>query len=300
MGVYLKEGRLKISAFRKFVCPIEGDPLAQENNSLRCDQGHVFDVAREGYCNLLLVQQKATLNPGDNKDMVAARRRFLDGGFFLPIAEHLFKIVRELATKAQNKTLLRIVDAGCGEGYYLCQLSQLAAVSDDPVNLELAGGDISKWAVKAASKRSAAIAWVVAGNRQLPFAAGSVDLILSMFGFPGWESFKTAQSDDGCVVLVEPGLKHLMELRKIIYPQVNVSEPPSLVVATENGYILKREERLKFSIHLENNSAICDLLAMTPHAFRISRKAREDLRALKSLTVSVDVVFLILRKGGRG
>ena len=289
---------MNVSALRSFVCPVDGRPLFKENNSLRCDKGHVYDLAREGYYNLLLVQQKASLDPGDNKDMVAARRRFLDGGFFAPIAERLFKIVGEVATKAGNKAPLRIVDAGCGEGYYLHQLSKLAAASDYPARLELAGCDISKWAVKAAAKRSTGIAWTVAGNRQLPFAPGSVDIILSMFGFPVWESFKAVQSDDGRVVLVDPGLQHLIELRKIIYPAVNVSGLPSLIAATKAGYILQREEPLKFSVSLENNSSIQDLLAMTPHAFRISQKAREDLRTLKHLTASVDVVFRILRKRG--
>lgn len=288
---------MNISALRSFVCPVDGRLLFKESNSLRCDKGHVYDLAREGYCNLLLVQQKASLNPGDNKGMVAARRRFLDGGFFAPIAERLFKIISEVAAKIGSKAPLRIVDAGCGEGYYLYQLSKLAAASDYPARLELAGCDISKWAVKAAAKRSTGIAWAVAGNRQLPFAPGGVDLILSMFSFPDWESFKAAQSDDGRVVLVDPGLDHLIELRKIIYPAVNASRPPSLIAATDGGYILEREEPLKFSVSLENNSFIQNLLAMTPHAFRISPEAREELQALKRLTVSVDVMFRVLRKG---
>ncbi len=78
-------------------------------------------------------------------------------------------------------------------------------------------------------------------------------------------------------------------------PAVNVSGAPSLLKATESGYILECEESLKFSVTLKNNSAIEDLLAMTPHAFRISQKAKEVLRVLKHLTVSADVVFRILQ-----
>ncbi len=289
---------MKVCALKNFICPVDGQLLVKEEKSLRCDKGHVYDLAREGYCNLLLVQQKASLDPGDKKDMVASRRRFLDGGFFTPIAQYLFNIIAESATKTANKSPLRIVDTGCGEGYYLDQLSKYAIESDNPAGLELAGCDISKWALKSAAKRSAGIAWAVAGNRQLPFAPGSVDLILSMFGFPAWQSFKAVQPDGGRVVLVDPGREHLIELRKIIYPAVNLGEPPSLIAATESGYVLEREEPLKFSVSLENNSTIQDLLAMTPHAFRISREARKSLHALKHLTVLVDVVFRILRKRG--
>lgn len=277
---------------------MDGLPLLKENNSLRCDKGHVFDFAREGYCNLLLVQQKASLDPGDKKDTVAARRRFLDTGFFLPIAECMFKIISEIVQKSEKKEALRIVDAGCGEGYYLHQLGKLAAASHGPAKLEMAGCDISKWAIKAAAKRSTDIAWAVAGNKRLPFAPGSVDIILSLFGFPVWESFKEIQAAGGHAVLVDPGPEHIIELRKIIYPSVHTGAPPLLTKAVKSGYVLEHEEPLKFSVSLENNAVIQDLLAMTPHIFRITKKAREDIQEVKQLTVSADVVFRILRKAG--
>lgn len=287
---------MKVSAFKSFVCPMDGLPLLPEKNILRCEKGHVFDVAREGYCNLLLVQQKASLDPGDSKVMVASRRKFLEGGHFAPIAARVFEMVRDMTANVKPDPSLRIVDAGCGEGYYLYQLSQLAVTNHHKGTLALAGCDISKWAVKAAAKRSTDIAWAVAGNRQLPFAPGTVDLILSMFGFPDWENFKTVQPVDGRVLLIDPGPDHLIELRKIIYPEINIREGRSLNTATECGYVLKLTDQIKFSVNLEHNSSIQDLLAMTPHAFKITPEARENLRALKSLTVTADVVFRVLEK----
>ncbi len=288
---------MKVSALKSFVCPVDGQTLLKENKIFRCGKGHVFDVAREGYCNFLLVQQKASLDPGDSKEMVAARRRFLNEGHFAQLAEHLFEHVCKVIKKLNHSMPLRIVDAGCGEGYYLHQLSKLAAANKQTASLELAGCDISKWAVKAAAKRSKEIAWVVAGNRRLPFAPGTVDLILSIFGFPDWENFKTVQPSGGRVFLIDPGSDHLIELRKIIYPEVNLSQLRSLKTATEGGYILESNDQLKYSVSLENNSSIQDLLAMTPHAFRITPKAREEIRTLKRLTVSVDVRFRILCRG---
>lgn len=288
---------MKVFALKSFVCPIDGLPLLQEKNIFRCEKGHVFDAAREGYCNLLLVQQKASLDPGDNKEMVASRRKFLDDGHFASIAERVFDMVCNMAAKVKHEAPLRMVDAGCGEGYYLHQLNKLAFASHHKTTLALAGCDISKWAIKAAAKRSADIAWVVAGNRQLPFAPGTVDLILSMFGFPDWESFKTVQPVDGRVLLISPGPDHLIELRKIIYPEINVRKDRSLNTATECGYMLKLSDQLKFSVNLENNASIQNLLAMTPHAFRIAPKAQGELKALKRLTISIDVLFRVLQSG---
>jgi 23S rRNA (guanine745-N1)-methyltransferase len=285
---------VNVSALRKFVCPVDGKPLLQEKNSLRCEKNHVFDLAREGYCNLLLVQQKASLDPGDNKEMVAARRRFLDGGYFAPIADHLFEMVVDIARAREQEQSLGVVDAGCGEGYFLNQLKELAEKSAHSASLELAGCDISKWAVKAAAKRSDKIAWAVAGNRQLPFAPNSVDLILSMFGYPSWENFRACQPAGGCVLLVDPGGNHLLELRKIIYPEVKPSPTPQIKEAIDCGYVLERESSLKFPLNLQSLSSIQDLLSMTPHGFRITQKGRDGLVRLEQLMVSVELVFRIL------
>ncbi len=288
---------MKISALKSFVCPLDNLPLIQKNNIFQCEKNHVFDAAREGYCNLLLVQHKASLDPGDNREMVASRQRFLDGGYFLPIAKRLFEIVLTISFQRMNQdTSFRMVDAGCGEGFYLYQLRKLAMASHHPDHWALAGCDISKWAVKAAAKRSTDIAWAVAGNRRVPFASGTIDLVLSMFGYPDWESFKAVQPGDGQVLLVDPGPNHLIELRQMIYPKVNDHDERSLDAAKNCGYMLKFQDQIQFSMNLEKQSAIQDLLAMTPHAFRITPKARDKLRTLKCLTVSVDVIFRILKK----
>ena len=279
---------MKVSAFNEFVCPVDGLALLQDGKTLSCAKGHVYDIAREGYCNLLLVQQKASLDPGDNKEMVAARRRFLDGGYFEPIADKLCEMI------PRDKDL-RIVDAGCGEGYYLNRLKEAAIKDRHAAKLALAGCDVSKWAIKAAAKRSPEIAWAVAGNKKLPFAPGSVDLIVTMFGYPDWKKFKPLLSKAGRVLLVDPGPEHLIELRKIIYPDVKLNEAYLMNAATACGYVLKWEERLRFSINVPNNACIQDLLSMTPHAYRIKKEARDKLQALKKLSVTVDVIFMILQ-----
>lgn len=283
---------MKIFTFNDFVCPVDGLLLKGEK-TLRCESGHSYDVAREGYCNLLLVQEKATLQPGDNKEMVSSRGRFLDSGHFAPIADKLFEMVQHLAALSNSDRPLRIVDAGCGEGYYLNELLKRASASKAAGELALAGFDISKWAVKAAAKRTNRISWAVAGNRRVPFAKESVDIILSMFGFADWKSFKSALRKEGHVLTVDPGHEHLIELRKIIYPVLKAKDTPD--GAVPNGYVLERKEVLRFSINLTSPSMIQDLLSMTPHAFRIKDKARQELQAMKHLTVTVDVVYKIFK-----
>lgn len=275
----------KVSPKLQFICPIDGLPLLREGNSLRCEKRHTYDLAKEGYCNLLLVQQKASLDPGDNKEMVAARKRFLDLGFYLPIAEKLNELVSEITGPGSA-----VVDAGCGEGYYLDYLSKHK-------KFNLAGFDISKWAVQAAAKRNPKLPWGVASNRKIPFAPGSVDLLLSLFGFPVWDSFRSALAEGGKILLVDSAPGHLLELRRIIYPKVNETELSSVQEAEAKGFAVQKEETLTFTLNLKGQEQIQDLLAMTPHAYRISAEGRDALKRLNTLTVTADLSFRLLGAG---
>ena len=99
------------------ICPVCGAALEPQGTAWRCVQGHCFDVARQGYVNLLTVTQKHSRHPGDTREMVAARRAFLDAGWYAPIAKTLADLVRRFCPETAS-----VLDAGCGEGYYLSQL----------------------------------------------------------------------------------------------------------------------------------------------------------------------------------
>lgn len=278
------------------VCPIDGTRLRHGNGvELVCDRGHSFDRSREGYYNLLVVQHKASLDPGDSKAMVAARRRVLESGIYAPIAECVADHVATILQTPPHSRDFCVVDAGCGEGYYLHHIDKRLA-AEGGLECNLAGIDISKWAVQAAAKRTNRCFWAVATNRHLPFAAGSVDLILSMFGFPVWDGFAGVQPPGGHVLLADPGPDHLIELRSIIYPSVDRSETaPVATAATRAGYQIETEKRIQFQIVLYIRAQISDLLAMTPHDHRTPIAGREALARHEHLRVTVDVVFRLMR-----
>lgn len=269
-----------------FHCPLDGQALTANDRTLRCPRGHSFDLAKEGYWNLLLVQQKASLDPGDNKEMVDARRRFLAAGHFAPIAHKLADWARGLAPETEQP---KILDAGCGEGYFLSALKQAMPGAD------LAGIDISKWAIKAAAKNHKNIAWAVASTKQLPFAKQSLDATLCLFGFPFWESFRSTLAEGGHVLLVDPAPDHLLELRELAYDTVKATNLSSIESALASGFGLVKESPLAFPIRLEKNAAIQDLLAMTPHGHRITAAARERIASQQGLTTKASVVFRLLR-----
>ncbi|MEC8899000.1 MAG: methyltransferase domain-containing protein, partial [Pseudomonadota bacterium] len=246
----------------------------------RCPQGHSFDIARQGYVNLLPVQKKRSKEPGDSKAMVAARQRFLEAGYYRPIADAVSAAILNGAARGSE---LSCLDAGCGEGYYLRQL----ASPNGEISLSLLGLDISKWAVLAAARREKRAGWVVGSNANLPVLPASVDRLLCLFGFPVYPEFARVMRPGGRLVQVDAGQDHLRELREIVYPEVRADSRK--VAPVPEGFRRIGTQDLRFTVHLEGAEPIADLLAMTPHLYRASAEGRARAAALKTLSVTVDV-----------
>ena len=151
-------------------CPVCGATMAKEGNSLFCGgaRRHCFDLAKQGYVNL--APSKAS-GGGDDAALIAARTAFLSGGHYAPFAKRICALLREHAKGS------RVVDAGCGEGYYACQMAK--------AGYHVFGVDLSKNGVKQAARSAAAAGldalFAVAGIFELPLASESVDAVVSLF-----------------------------------------------------------------------------------------------------------------------
>ncbi len=271
-------------------CPLDGTQLLQAERQFVCTNGHSFDLARQGYLNLLPVQHKKSKSPGDSKAMIEARRRFLDTGIYQPIAHRLIQVIDQYLPDSGAFCLL---DAGCGEGYYLDNVCSFLAESG--LEASLIGLDISKEAIVSATKRNQQVTWLVASNKQPPLLPDSVDLILCMFGFPVYESFAQVLKPGGKIVLVEAAPKHLIELRQVVYDEVKQRGLPSLQAAEQSGFTLIHQENLCFSTDELQQAQIADLLQMTPHLYRANQQGKARATELKSIVLTVDVSFRLLQ-----
>lgn len=280
---------MNIIPAHNLACPIDKLALAKKDNHYQCANGHAFDIARQGYVNLLPVQHKKSKNPGDSPAMVQARARFLNAGFYQPIAEVLSEIIFQHINTGQANC---IFDAGCGEGYYLHQLINTAQLVHTGADVSFLGMDISKPAIIAASKRSKLASWVVGTNSQPPFLAATVDVIFCVFGFHSFAGFKCILKPSAKLILVEPGEKHLRELRDIIYVEPAQNKTP-IKSDAENDYTLLATQTLSFEFELENNAQILDLLSMTPHLFRASSQGKASMENMDSLKLTADIIFSI-------
>ena len=266
----------------ELLCPVCGQPLTRLEHSWQCGSRHSFDIARQGYVNLLTVDRKHARHPGDTRDQVAARKEFLDGGFYGPIVEALRAMIVPLAPRA-------VLDAGCGEGYYLTQLQQSLP------RTEFAGVDISKDAVRYAAVRNKNALWLTATAAALPFPCGSFDGVLSMFALTAEQEFARVLTPGGWFLQVLAGPDHLLGLKSIIYPELLRKEKqlhPALA-----GFRPADSHTLEFSFTLDEPRQVQNLLSMTPHFWRISKEGAARLHATDRLADTAQVILNLYRKG---
>ena len=276
---------MKVTHFQQLACPLDSQPLIKEGSSWGCESGHSYDIARQGHTNLLPVQNTRSRNPGDSKEMIEARQRFLDAGFYEPISDALNRMILE-----DIPSVASVLDAGCGEGYYL---RQLALESRPEQSLEVLGLDISKPAILSAAKQGKEINWVVASNANIPVLSETIDRLICMFGFPVYSEFTRVLKKNGQLILVESGPEHLQELREIIYP---VLKPKKEKAVIHDGFKVISSKTLNYKIDLTERHFIADLLVMTPHLFRASSEGKKKAAQLNSLSLTVDIQLKCLEK----
>lgn len=244
----------------EFNCPICLNPLHKSANSLVCDNKHMFDYAKEGYVNLLPVQLKNSLQPGDDKNMVLARREFLLLGHYDFLRQALVKTLLSLPHN-------NIIDLGCGEGYYT------DFIQNQTLEANVYGVDISKSAVKYAAKRNKQVHYCVATNSHVPFSDGFSDLIVNVFAPLIGKECARVLAPQGRILSVSPGAKHLIELKQYIYdtPELHdVAKPPE-------GFELADAQYIEQQVTLSNPTDVENLLTMTPFGWKISEQNKQKL-----------------------
>ncbi len=256
---------------------------------MRCAHGHAFDQARSGYTNLLPVQNKRSKNPGDDKAMLQSRRRFLEQGYYDCLVQALKSSIAQHVLSPG-----KILDLGCGEGFYTSALLEAQAV---PKNSELAGIDISKAAVDMAAKRRLGAGFVVASNAKLPYQDGQFDLVICIFAPYDLAELSRVMSKRGFFILVEPGQNHLKALAQRVYADFRPHAGNRAPLQEHREFDLVDTALLAQNISVIQ-PFISDLLTMTPYYWSASDAAKQSLAALSKLEVGVEFRLSVYRNKG--
>lgn len=261
-------------------CPVCDESIWIDKNRYLCKSGHSFDIAKEGYVNLLDGGHRAGNLIGDNKNMAYSRQSFLNKGYFDALTNQLKQCFENIGL--DNACVL---DICCGEGYYSSVLSQ-------KLPYHFFGFDISKEMVRLAAKKKSPVTYFVANMAHLPISDSSVDIAFHLFAPFHNSEFSRVLKDGGYLFSVIPGRRHLFELKQIMYenPYENDEQPP----AAEN-FTLVDTIHVSDTITLDNSEDIMSLLKMTPYFYHTSDEGKAHLAAQPSLATGIEFVVLIYK-----
>lgn len=261
-----------------YICPHCGQPLERESNSYRCQNGHCYDISSAGYVHLLPVEQKHSKLPGDDKGMARARKKFLSGGYY----SHLSEQLQDLALRYTGEAPV-IIDSGCGEGYYTAGIfHRLTAAGKEP---KMAGVDLSKFSLRWAAKREAAVEFAVASAYRLPVAEETADLLLNCFSPLALAEFRRVLKPEGVFLYVVPGPRHLWELKEVLYETPYQNKEERIVY---DGFRYQEVCRVERRIHLPDQETLQSLFQMTPYYWKTPAEGKRRLDGLSELDVQTE------------
>ena len=265
------------------MCPVCREALTLNERTWRCANSHSYDVAKQGYVNLHVVQHKHSKNPGDTPESVQARRAFLSAGHYAPLQQAVVNKVREL--RIEN-----LLDIGCGEGYYTDAMQ--AEV------LQCIGVDIAKNAVQVAAKINKNITWVVGTGAILPVQDHSIDVCTSLFSPIPQQEITRVLKDEGYLIIATPAPRHLYALREALFEQVKLHEPQKFVEQLNAEFELKHEQLVEAPLSLDQQ-ALKNLIAMTPYAYKANPERRKAIEQQQYFVVTAAFQIYVFQKRNR-
>jgi 23S rRNA (guanine745-N1)-methyltransferase len=266
-----------------FICPVCRSPLLSDGKTYKCEKNHSFDISREGYVNLLRSSRAGV--HGDNKEMIAARCRFLSSG-------HYSFMCDELAFTASEHFCGGglFIDCGCGECYYTERVSK-ALLSRYP-DARCCGIDVSRDALKRGAKRKGELSLCVSSVYDMPFGDGCADLLISVFSPFAREEFLRVLKKGGTLISVIPDKKHLWSLKAALYetPYENTLDEYEI-----DGFEFLGKKEVKNELHLKKEE-IADLFMMTPYYYRTRAEDKKKILDREQMTIEAEFQILVYKK----
>lgn len=315
----------------KLLCPYCQSPLLPDAKTWLCDGSlnakgtrHPFDVARQGYVNLLPVQNKKSKDPGDSQESIDARHRFLSQGLYQPLQQLIASLVNlnpEQSAGSANSPLNTStwLDVGCGEGYYTGAIAEALSATDTHHSCLIAL-DISKPAVATTARgakqnqqlwyqveadksntKITAIYPMVASASHLPLVDNSLDAISTIFSPILPEEFARVLKSGGRLLIAKPDSGHLQSMREALFDEVRPHDSDKFLEELAPYFKEVTTHKVSADLVLEKQ-ALADLLTMTPYSYRAKAEKREALLASTERqpfqTTARFVVYELVKKKG--
>ena len=225
--------------------------LNKVENTYKCENNHSLDISSKGYVNMLLANQRHSINPGDSKEMILSRVKFLECDYYHFLRETILNTIKKYAKKEE----FNFADLACGEGYYTNYIHQEL---NKTFKVNTIGVDISKFAIIEGCKKKRAlklenIDYCIGNLMNLPFLDNSFHFMLNCFALLDEKEFNRVLENEGYFIRVLPDADHLLGIKEVLYENViyNVMKEKDL-----NGFKLIDEIHIKDDITLKNKDEI--------------------------------------------
>ncbi len=280
LGHTAEPERRRARGFDPLRCPVCGGRLSPGGKAVSCPKGHSFDIAREGYVNLLR-SGKSGERMGDSKDSARSRRDFLDKGYYRPL--------RDALTARFSGKRGAVLDICCGEGYYTAALGEIPS-------LAVYGFDLSKEMIRLAARRGGAV-YFVANLAAIPAADASFDHATHLFAPFHEREFSRVLKPGGTLLSVVPGRRHLWALKERLY---DVPYPNDEKLPAVESLRLRGTQRIAAEITLRSPQDIDAVFRMTPYYYHTSQKDRDKLKGLATLKTEIEFIVAEYEKPENG
>lgn len=271
----------------KFQCPTCGLPLQQHQSSqgFYCTNKHHFDKSEQGYWVFTKPQrQKPT---GDSRQQVRAKRFLLESGIFAPLIDNMAEM---LVGSLQDDTSL--LDYECAEGFYLRALSSKLTDIAKGVTIQYVGVADAENAIFSAVKAKTPGILCLSTSKVLPFSDNCIDVI-TVIDKPlkGKESVRVLK-EDGLMLLVLPGARHLWQLKEYIYSDL---AEKTVQINLPSGLSIIETQTLHFTLSVTGEQALT-LLDMTPYAWRATDRMKHNIQSNYFESLEIDFILVLARK----
>lgn len=281
-----KSANLFHKAAYLFRCPICNNSLkVVHSQSLICNNKHTFDIARQGYVNVVSNPSKSTYS----KQLFISRQKIIMNS---PLYTSLHTKISEIihAHIDSSKSKLNIVDIGCGEGSHLHKI-----LENNEHEVNAVGLDISKEAIIMAARNYKGNMWLVSDLANSPLTDHSFHVILNIFSPANYVEFKRMLHGNGIVIKVLPRNGYLRELRESIHKSPNNYNNNHTISLFQKHFTLLNNFQLHYTVELQQDY-LWHLAKMTPLSWNATSSSIKAFTNQKSANITIDLDILIGRK----
>ena len=257
-----------------YLCPKCREESAIKNFSLVCSNNHVYDFSKKGYIHL--INNYKQTNYGES--LFLARNFIFNCGYYN-------KVVEVIAYILKNYNTQNIIDAGCGEGFYIKKLKEKFA------DTYFFGLDNSKEALSLAVKFDKENPYMLANLSSLPFRDNSINIILNILTPANYKEFFRVLTNDGVIIKIIPNKDYLKEIRDLVGLK-EYENYDTLKLVLENCEVVKKVNVKE--VYVLNEESAYNFLEMTPLISNLDINKKELAKKLTKLTVDLEI--LVLRK----